>query len=1034
MLSMGVVRSSSAAVSYFERDDYYLDGDDTDDGAEPEYEDDSGPGLEASSLEGSGRAPSAGAAIASAGASTKPPRRGVISNPAADPSGTLAPSPEDPSAGMNGTRAPALEASASEGIGRGLSPGPEADPAGAARNRPLKEVTPPSSGAPRGSPAATPEDPSAAMDRTHTSALESPASEGTGPVLSPDKEIASVPNPPGGSHGTSARVPRDRSRATDRSRAPAGDWFGRGARALGLVGAVERADFKKVLEGTLPNGAQIASTRTHGKRHTPGWDLTFSAPKSVSILAEVGADKRLFEAHRIAVHEALNWLQERAVSYRQRTLLQGRRQVLSRSMVAALFQHDTSRFQDPDLHTHAVVANATQRADGRWVAVHSHPLFEPKMAAGVVYRAALAREVQRLGYHITPNYLKGLFEITDVPAPVLEHFAQRRKQIEAWLAARGLTGAEASAKAALATRPSKHNVARSILRREWLKASLDLGFDPRKSVEFSRAAGPRQLLQPLPAKTATAEAIEALAEREAVFPHQQLVRKALTVGLGSTDVAAVEASLEDLAVRRSLQKAQLNESAHWLTPRALKTERRVIRTMLEGRNAVRPMTTKFYVKAALDSPQETNTKPLDTGQRQAARLILTTRDRVVGIVGRPGTGKTTLLKEVRRLAMANGYELIGMAANSEAARTLHNETQIPASTTGTHLANVQGDLTQLGKATGAQRRAIRKRYARQVWIVDEGSQVNNALMGRLVFATDRLGARLVLIGDPSQLPAIEAGKPMSIMLKAGMRRAAMDDIWRQLNPRHKESVKKLGDGLIRKSLQLLARDIRQHTDPKQRLDAIIDQYASLTSDQARTTLVLTARIQDKGKLTAQIRQIRRERDELLGEILQPRLKRVFSVTADRKLAEFYQPKQIVLFRSDAPELGVQAGEYLEVLRTDPTRNLVMLQGGAQTLVWNPREVPMRVAHTELYDIGQSTIAPGETIRWTKNDRALALTNGQPLKVVAVHDNLVSVETDDGRNLTLDLTQMKMQHWDHTYVSTVFSAQGQNLPTGASKCR
>ena len=183
-------------------------------------------------------------------------------------------------------------------------------------------------------------------------------------------------------------------------------WRGRGAEAMGLSGPVEPEDFQKVLEGHVPDGRRLGKRERDGTvRHRPGIDVTFSAPKSVSLAALVGGDRRIVTAHDRAVKRTLSWIEKRAIETRvqdpvSRTMVRTGKQ----KMVAATFRHDTSRNLDPQLHTHSVIANMVQGNDGKWRTMVNDRVFRGVIAIGAVYRAELARGLEGLGYGIEKTH------------------------------------------------------------------------------------------------------------------------------------------------------------------------------------------------------------------------------------------------------------------------------------------------------------------------------------------------------------------------------------------------------------------------------------------------------------------------------------------------------------------------------------------------------------------------------------------------------------------------------------------------------
>ena len=205
-------------------------------------------------------------------------------------------------------------------------------------------------------------------------------------------------------------------------------WAGQGAAALGLSGPVDPERFRSVLEGEVPGGRRLGRKEIDGSiTHRPGRDVTLSAPKSVSLMAMVGGDERIVEAHDRAVAATLGWIEKNAVETRMRDPATGAMvRAGGQKMVAACFRHDTSRNLDPQLHTHAVIANMVQGEDSKWRTMVDDGLFNGKMAIGAIYRAELAQGLKGLGYGIEKTHADGRFEIEGVPREVIDAYSKLR--------------------------------------------------------------------------------------------------------------------------------------------------------------------------------------------------------------------------------------------------------------------------------------------------------------------------------------------------------------------------------------------------------------------------------------------------------------------------------------------------------------------------------------------------------------------------------------------------------------------------------
>lgn len=263
-----------------------------------------------------------------------------------------------------------------------------------------------------------------------------------------------------------------------------GEWLGKGAAALGLVGAVDARQFEAVLKGMLPDGSRVGSDN---RAHRAGIDLTFSMPKSWSVLALVGGDKRILDAYAAAVRETLRWAEKNLAETRME--VRGReRAVQTGNLAIALFQHDTNRNQEPNAHFHAVIANVTQGPDGKWRALRNDKLWQHNTLLNAMTMARFRLGVEKLGYEVGEFGKHGNFEAVGVPKDVRDAFSSRRAEILDRLATMEGKGLAARNAANLMTRADKGRIEdRGALRQQWQETSARLGFDP--ATVIARANG-----------------------------------------------------------------------------------------------------------------------------------------------------------------------------------------------------------------------------------------------------------------------------------------------------------------------------------------------------------------------------------------------------------------------------------------------------------------------------------------------------------------------------------------------------------------
>ena len=810
-------------------------------------------------------------------------------------------------------------------------------------------------------------------------------------------------------------------------------WAGKGAEVLGLSGPVDPDAFRQILEGSVPDGPQLGRRDKDGEiRHRPGRDVTLSAPKSVSLIAMVGGDGRIVEAHDKAVGNTLAWIEEHAVQTRVQDKATGAMvRVGGQKMVAATFRHDTSRNLDPQLHTHCVIANMVQGGDGKWRTMVDDGLFRGKMTIGAIYRAELAEGLRELGYGIEKTHPDGRFEIAGVSRDVIEAFSTRRAEIEAAMAERDLgTPAEnphLAARATLITRARKRDMDKVALHETWKLQAAALGFSADAIRDNARHAerdrSPSDLsTHPGDAATGAARwAVEHLAERQAVFGHGDLLAATLGRDPGAVTAEAAERGIAALEQGGHLHAARgLDGGRHWATDAALARESEAIDLMRGGQGVEKAIMRGWITEAKLRNSR------LNEGQKAAVKAILAARDRVMGVQGYAGTGKTTMLKRLRGLAERRGHRVVGLAPSASAARTLAQESGIGSETLQRFLARHAGIIESRGTARGL--RHLRAQFAKTVLVVDESSLASSEQMrGLLRAATTLRLARVVLVGDEKQLGAVEAGKPFAQLRAAGMQTVVMDEILRQRDAELKEAVRASLAGEVKTAFAKLGGHIAQVDREELGADAAA-RWLGLSPEQCegtgmvaptralRDTINETIRAQlvAEGAIGGPARQ---------GEKLVPR----GLTRAQMTVASNYAHGDTVIFNRPYKTLGVAAGDERRVAGVDRRWGRVDLADKHGRIVkWAPERLAAAKGGVEVFRSQATELRAGDRVRWTRNDPGTGLVNGAVATVERIERDGVRFRLEDGSATKLADGDPQLRHLDRAWAATVHAFQGRTV--------
>ncbi|HWO39477.1 MAG TPA: MobF family relaxase, partial [Candidatus Acidoferrum sp.] len=795
-----------------------------------------------------------------------------------------------------------------------------------------------------------------------------------------------------------------------------GEWQGELAKRFGLSGAVGAQEFARLSEGQHPlTGDQLVQHRqayeyqnadgktTKSVEHRAGWDATFSAPKSVSLTALVGGDERVREAHRESVRVALDQLER----YTQARIGGNHPPETTGKFIAAKFEHDTARPVDgyvaPQLHTHTVIFNVTERDNGQPRAVQPHSLFASQQFATAIYQSELTYKLRQLGYEITTGR-SGAPEIKGYTQEYLDASSPRSQQIRDYLERTGRSGKEAAEIAAHSTRDRKEIHSPAEVTAAHRKLAADFGHQAEAVV---RAAHERFQHQEKPVHSVD-RVRESLTfsrdknfEREAVVDERALIRDGLRRGMGEITHGQVRAHLDARLASGEFQIVERPQSVparQFTTAKTIAAEQEVLRRMRDGQNQVEPVLSRPQAIGVADEHQH-----LNRAQKSVIEDVLSSPDRIQGIQGFAGAGKTTTLTVVRSAAESQGYQVEGFAPTSRAAKQLEQA--------GVHAGTLQGFLAR-GQSTEPNS------GQKQFFFIDESSLASTNQMREFLA---RLGTndRVLLIGDIRQHQGIEAGRPFEQLQEAGMRTAKLDEIVRQKDPALKSTVELLATGQISAALDALGQQgcVQQIPDKEERVRAIAKSYV----ESPENTLIVSPDNASRRELNAAVRQELKATGALAKEdhtfrVLVPRQD---MTGAERSWASHYEIDDFVRYTRGSKTIGIEAGSYASVAAINPAANqLTVEKANGELATYDPR----RLTGVSVYQEIERQFSVGDRIQFTAPDKSLGVANRELATIETVDPNdRLSAHLVNNRQI--DFNPSEHRHFDHGYAVTSHSAQG-----------
>jgi len=791
-----------------------------------------------------------------------------------------------------------------------------------------------------------------------------------------------------------------------------GQWQGRGAEMLGLAGEVQADPFEALRQGLDPQSGEFLRQRhsadrtaADGTTQSRGrnlYDFTISAPKSVSIMAQLGGDARLAEAHRKAVQEALKELECQAASRVRRDGANDNR--TTGNLVLAVYHHDTSRELDPQLHTHAVAANLTyDGTEGLWKALQASGIYEQRAYLTEVYRNALAREVCCLGYEIDDRRSskgKNLgFEIKGVSDELLEKYSQRSEQrdraIAEFVESKGRQPGDNEI--AVLVRESRADKLVEISTAE-VHSRQTARLTPQESLtleQIREAVLERSLTQRLDPENAVRSldyAKQHVFERVSVALDHELLTEALRHGRGRIDLAELKG---EFSLEESTGKI-LQAGKEVATRESLDRERDMIERINRGSGQFEQLGGQHeFAASALLRPE----------QKQAIEFVFHSRGLAVNICGAAGTGKTATLQELQRGLEESGRRVLAVAPTMSAVEELQKVGFSDAIT-------VERLLQDWSAQTDLFRKAL---------IVDEAGMVSGRQMSELLKLADEQSMRIIFSGDTKQIRSVEASDALRVLEREShLKSVSLSEVQRQTAQGYREAIQELRRDPERGFDKLEQIGAVREVPWFDRAQAVQQVYSEAQAQanakgQPRSVLVVAATHEEIGHITEAIRAERTRTGELGQSTHQQHHVPLNWRAAEKNDVRNYAEGQVLEFHQAVK--GVARHEALEVIGVENNKVVACNAHGEER-----QFTTQQAKYYEVYERRVIEVAPNDKLLLMANRResGFRATNGELVTVSRIGGQ-GRIHLQGGRVLPENYKQ-----FTHGYAVTAHRSQGKSV--------
>ena len=689
-----------------------------------------------------------------------------------------------------------------------------------------------------------------------------------------------------------------------------GIWIGKGAAKLEIEGGrVSEDGLRRILSGEDLFGNKIVKMSKNAelkRTHTPGWDLTFSAPKSVSIVWST-CDEQLRQkiemAQQRAIENAIDYLENHSAKSRTGA---GGKVAIDAKVIAGAFQHSSNREKEPQLHTHTVVANVAYCSDGRWRTIFSPHFYKDQKAISAVYKASLAHGMRELGFDVQRT--KESFEISGVSREVIERQSSRSRAITEELKSHGLTRDSASREqketVVLRTRKSKgvhHHEEKARDFERWQKENADAGFSGKNLSEIRKDEGEIKLVAPSRrhldkiAESGIEKASEQRSVLEKVHFHSEIAEE--LIGLGSYEhikaaqsVAQEQKGLSYLGSHGGREK--------FATTEMMAIEKRVHSMIKERAGEKGHMVSHKTLESVIKEKFPTITHE----QRSALEASVVSPSGISIIQGVAGAGKSYTMRAVREVYEREGYRVQGLSPTNKAARELSFATGgMPSRSIDSFLHQLKGGVEALSR--------------RDILIVDEAGMIGSKRFDSLLKAAHEARAKVILLGDAKQIQPVEAGQ-MFGAIGSRFDKSELVEVYRQSDPEEAAALLRFRnatssaefapgiDYLMSKDRLAILEDA-----PKTIQKLALDFDGFKAENPAKEALVIASKNESVDRLNAVIREKLKEKG-LLKDV------RTFQLSGGRAIE--LAPNDQIVFSENLKRNGIYRSDIATVTRIEGT--------------------------------------------------------------------------------------------------------------------